>query len=264
MPRANRYYLPSCIWHLTHRCHQRKFLLKFARDRRAWEGWLFEARKRFGLSVLNYMVTSNHVHLLVCGGEDRQAIPRAVQLLAGRTGQQYNQRKHRTGAFWEDRYHATAVESGEHLGRCLSYINMNMVRAGVVEHPAEWEHSGYHEIDRPPERYARIDRALLAGLLGLSGPEALAEWQRAAVDRALYCLDKSRCPEWTEGIAVGSAGFVGDVQHRLGVRAYARNPQPISSGAIVLKESALPYGRVSEGENEALSIENRRLWNVTC
>jgi hypothetical protein len=27
--------------------------------------WVFEAKKRFGLSVLNYMVTSNHVRLLV-------------------------------------------------------------------------------------------------------------------------------------------------------------------------------------------------------
>ena len=26
-------------------------------------GWLFEAKKRFGLSVLNYTVTSNHIHL---------------------------------------------------------------------------------------------------------------------------------------------------------------------------------------------------------
>jgi hypothetical protein len=33
MPRANRYHLPGHAWHLTHRCHQREFLLKFARDR---------------------------------------------------------------------------------------------------------------------------------------------------------------------------------------------------------------------------------------
>ncbi len=33
--------------------------------------WLFEAKKRYGLCVLNYMVTSNHIHLLVegSGGE---------------------------------------------------------------------------------------------------------------------------------------------------------------------------------------------------
>jgi hypothetical protein len=43
----------------------KKFLLRFARDRRRYLHWLFEAKKRFGLSVLNYTVTSNHVHLLV-------------------------------------------------------------------------------------------------------------------------------------------------------------------------------------------------------
>jgi len=55
------------------------------------------------------MVTSNHVHLLVkdTGGE---AIAQSMQLIAGRTAQEYNQRKNRHGAFWEDRYHATAVQ----------------------------------------------------------------------------------------------------------------------------------------------------------
>ena len=45
-------------------------------------------------------------------------------------------------AFWEDRYHATAIEADDHLRRCLVYIDLNMVRAGVVKHPAEWAHSG--------------------------------------------------------------------------------------------------------------------------
>ena len=53
MPRANRYFLPGYVWHITHRCRQRKFLLKFARDRRRYLHWLFEAKKRFGLCVLD-------------------------------------------------------------------------------------------------------------------------------------------------------------------------------------------------------------------
>ena len=65
MPRANRHFLPGQLWHITHRCHEKSFLFKFARDRRAYRHWLFEAKKRFGLCVLNYVVTSNHVHLLV-------------------------------------------------------------------------------------------------------------------------------------------------------------------------------------------------------
>jgi putative transposase len=39
-------------------------------------------------------------------------IPQSMQLIAGRTAQDYNQRKARKGAFWEDRYHATAIEGG--------------------------------------------------------------------------------------------------------------------------------------------------------
>src|SRR3990172_12934201 len=102
---------------------------------------MYEARKRFGLCVLNYMVTSNHVHLLVKDTGDG-VIAGSMQLVAGRTAQDYNRRKARLGAFWEDRYHATAVESGAHLHRCGGYIALNMVRAGVVKHPAEWPHSG--------------------------------------------------------------------------------------------------------------------------
>jgi putative transposase len=87
--------------------------------------WLYEAKKRYGLMVLNYAVTSNHTHLITYGKDDEKTIPKSIQLIAGRTGQEYNRRKKRKGAFWEDRYHATAVETGEHRLRCIVYIDMN-------------------------------------------------------------------------------------------------------------------------------------------
>ena len=94
MPRANRHFLSGHIWHITQRCHQKEFLLKFAQDRQRWLHWLFKAKQRYGLCVLNYVVTSNHIHLLVkdTGG---CVIPRSLQLVAGRTGQEYNKRKGR-------------------------------------------------------------------------------------------------------------------------------------------------------------------------
>jgi putative transposase len=56
------------------------------------------------------MVTSHHVHLLAFDNAGRNVIPDSIKLVAGRTGQEYNIRKKRKGAFWEDRYPATAVE----------------------------------------------------------------------------------------------------------------------------------------------------------
>ena len=81
------------------------------------------------------MVTSNHVHLLVFDNGQADVIPQSIQLVAGRTGQEYNQRKKRKGAYWEDRYHATAIGNDQHLWQCIAYIDSNMVRAGVVSHP---------------------------------------------------------------------------------------------------------------------------------
>lgn len=222
MPRANRYFLPGHVWHITHRCHQQEFLLKFARDRACWIRWLFEARKRYGLCVLNYMVTSNHVHLLVKDtGQD--VIPRSMQLIAGRTAQLYNQRKQRKGAFWEDRYHATAVQSDSHLLRCLVYIDMNMVRAGVVRHPSKWPHCGYHEIQQPPLRYRILDQDALRVLCQVAASADLPALHREWVDAALRD-DKARWRDdiWTQSVAVGQRDYVESVQNALGYRAKAR------------------------------------------
>lgn len=258
MPRASRHFLPGYIWHITHRCHHKTFLLKFARDRRRYLHWVFKAKKRFGLSVLNYMVTSNHVHLLV-RDTGREVIPQSMQLIAGRTAQEYNQRKGRQGAFWEDRYHATAIEADEHLHRCLVYIDLNMVRARVVQHPSEWAQSGYREIQKPPERYGIID---LRGLSALCGFGEVADFQQAHrqwVEEALMRGMAVRDDRWSEAIAVGSSAFIDNVKNELGIKAIHRKVAEIG-GTYVLREEREAYAGDFRGESEMLTPENTIFW----
>lgn len=207
MPRACRTFQPGLVWHITHRCHDKAFLLKFERDRRRWKQWLFQARKRYGLSVLNFIATSNHVHLLVrdtgCG-----TIAHGMQLTAGRVAQEYNRRKSRKGAFWEDRYFATAVATDRHLIQCLVYIDLNMVRAGVVGHPSQWAVSGYNDIQTPTLRYRIVDYAALCQLTGLAGPKTLSERHHEWVEDAISKGTLEREPKWTEKPAVGPDDFV--------------------------------------------------------
>ena len=261
MPRANRHFIPGQIWHITHRCHKREFLLKFAKDRQCWLAWLFEARKRFGLSILDYMVTFNHVHLLVSGDHDHEVIPQSMQLIAGRTGQEYNQRKNRKGAFWEDRYHATAVESGNHLIQCLVYIDLNMVRAGVVAHPWEWLYSGYNEIQKPRERYGLIDHERLMGLTGVKSRQDFKELHRSWIDEGLAKGSPFRDDRWTESLAVGGEAFVKEIQEALGVRASGRSV--ISDGEQQqLRDLQQPYNVYFAPEKARLSQNNGLKWNV--
>ena len=149
MPRANRYFIPGYVWHITHRCHQREFLLKFERDRRRYLHWVFEAKKRLVCACWTtwlYPITSIYCSKI----QAKRSSSRACSSSPGARHKSTINAKNATGAFWEDRYHATAVEADQHLNRCLVYIDLNMVRAGVVSHPEKWKESGFTEIQKPP------------------------------------------------------------------------------------------------------------------
>jgi len=52
VPRANRYFLPGKLYHLTHRCHDRQFLFKFAQDRNRYRQIVWESLQRFASKSL--------------------------------------------------------------------------------------------------------------------------------------------------------------------------------------------------------------------
>lgn len=222
--------------------------------------WLFEAKKRYSLCILNYIVTSNHIHLLVGDNGKRDTIPKSIQLIAGRTGQEYNQRKNRKGAFWEDRYHATAVSFDEHLFNCMIYIDMNMVRAGVVNHPEEWPFCGYNEVQSPRQRYSLIDYQRLISLLQMKDLEELQESCRNRIEQALASREQSRESKWTESVAVGSKSFIEATIKRLGIKARGRKVYG-NNKSYELREPAVPYGANFTPKNGLLRSQNSYFWD---
>ena len=242
MPRAKRYFDSGLIWHITHRCHKKEFLLKFTRDKKRYLAWLFQAKKRYGLIVLNYMVTLNHIHLLVLNKTKylRDVIPRSIQLTAGRTGQEYNQ-KNRKGAFWEDRYHVTVIDSDDHLNQCMTYIDMNMVRAGVVTHPKEWIYCGYSELLKTKKRYTIIDVQSLLHLFSLKNLDDLVEHRRLAIESAIsrnqYLVRQAK---WTESVAVGRPFFLEKIKKESDYKSKGRRIEK-EDNSFVLKEEKLGF-----------------------
>jgi len=215
MPRADRYMLEGYAYHLTHRCHNRDFLLGFARDRDAYREWLRVGARRYNVPVFAYAITCNHVHLVV-HVRDREAVGRLMDLAAGATARQYNRRKSRSGAFWEGKYHATAVESGVHLWRCLRYADLNMIRAGKVTHPREWRWCGYDELTGQRERYRILDTDGLTEHLSGVVSSSLFETYAADMEKTLAARTAIRETVWTKGLAVGSRPFVERVVREVG------------------------------------------------
>jgi len=130
------------------------------------------------------------------------------------------------------------VETGAHLARCVVYVDLNMVRAGVVEHPAAWEVGGYHEIQQARARYRIVDRAALAEALGGALP-ALADVHRHWLEAALRDGGTRRERRWADSVGVGGRGFVAELQHELGQRGRYRAIAPDGDG-FVLRDGPVP------------------------
>ena len=193
-------------WLITQRCYQRQFLLSDEIDRRRWLYWLYQAKRRYGLSVLNYVVTSNHVHLLVQGASE-SITDDSMQMINACTAVEFNRRQARRGTFWAAHYQRTAVQTNAHLARCMTYIDLNMVRAGEVDHPRQWRCGGYYESQRPKRRGGRIDQVSLRRLLQFSSDKALQAARNQWVDSKLNHKDFCRVPYWSDSYAVGDLGF---------------------------------------------------------
>ncbi|HZA53698.1 MAG TPA: hypothetical protein VE616_05575, partial [Candidatus Udaeobacter sp.] len=182
------------------------------------------------------------------------------QLIAGRTAQEYNERKNRHGAFWEDRYHASAIEADEHLHRCLVYIDLNMVRAGAVSHPTDWEQSGYREIQKPPKRYVIIDLPILSELNGFADVRDFQTAHRQWIEQTLESGHTVHDDRWSEAIAVGSLAFVANVKGQLGSKALHRTVEH-RDGAYALREPGDTYNDDFGTKSEPLRLENTFFWN---
>jgi hypothetical protein len=135
-----------------------------------------------------------------------------------------------------------------------------MIRAGTVNHPSKWAHSGYREIQKPPKRYAIIDVRELTSLCGFADSSDFQLAHHQWVEKTLDAGDTVRDDRWSEAIAVGNLRFVDSVKSELRSRATHRTVEH-SDGAYALREQGEAYNADFGGKSEPLSIQNTVYWN---
>ncbi len=85
---------------------------------------------------------TNHIHLLMTP-TDQEAISATLQALGRRFVPYINHCYGRTGTLWEGRFKASAVQEEGYLMACYRYVELNPVRAGMVERPGDYPWSSY-------------------------------------------------------------------------------------------------------------------------
>jgi len=142
MARQNRLILPGVAVHVTQRGNNRANCFRRDSDYMVYLLHLGELADSFGCGVHAYCLMGNHVHLLLTP-TTAEACTRLMKNLGQRYAQYFNRAHERTGALWEGRYHTCIVESSRYVLACYRYVELNPVRAGIVNDPRAYQWSSY-------------------------------------------------------------------------------------------------------------------------
>lgn len=142
MPRRPRLSLPGVPMHIVQRGNNRQACFFADEDYILYLDWLREYAQREACRIHAYVLMTNHVHLLLSA--DRAESPGATMKALGQRYVQYVNRSYRrSGSLWEGRYRSCLVQDDAYLINCMHYIELNPVRAGMVDRPDSYRWSSY-------------------------------------------------------------------------------------------------------------------------
>lgn len=143
MPRRARLYIPDLPYHVVQRGNNREPCFLAETDYRRYLEDLQASAGTHRCRVHAYVLMTNHVHLLVTPMTEQPGIGDMMQALGRRYVYYINKTYRRTGTLWEGRYKASLVDSDAYLLTGMRYIELNPVRAGMVQHAGEYTWSSY-------------------------------------------------------------------------------------------------------------------------
>ncbi|HRD28672.1 MAG TPA: transposase [Caulobacter sp.] len=136
MPRQARTVIPALPHHVVQRGNRRQPTFFRPADYASYLTIAGDQFRAAGVEVLAYCLMPNHVHLIATPRDEM-----GLAIAVGRTHLKYtryiNARETWTGCLWQGRFQSSPMDDA-YFRRCLRYVGLNPVRAGLVERAADW------------------------------------------------------------------------------------------------------------------------------
>jgi putative transposase len=220
MPRRPRIQLDGVPLHIVQRGHNREACFFAEEDYQSYLHWLGEALAEYECQLHAYALMTNHVHLLVTP-KRAERIPRLIMSVGRRYVQYINRTYKRTGTLWDSRYKSSLIHAESYLLTCMRYIELNPVRAGMVEAPAHYRWTSYRH-----NGLGKVDARITAHSLytALDSTDKARQWAyralfRAALDQA--AIDDMRLA-LNQNQPLGTSRFYAKIERLTGERREAR------------------------------------------
>jgi putative transposase len=148
MARLPRLTVTAYPHHVILRGNNRQDIFKTAADYERMLDLLLQHSQAQQVEVHAYVLMPNHLHLLLTPKLD-QALPKMMQAVGRSYVRAFNQTHARTGTLWEGRYRATLIQADRYLLACMVYMDLNPVRAKLVDAPLDYRWSSHSQYVGP-------------------------------------------------------------------------------------------------------------------
>ena len=208
--------------HILRRGNNRQVCFGSEEEMKAYLNWLKELSKKHQVDVHAWVLMTNHVHLL-CTPWKEQAISRMMQSIGRLYVRYYNYTYQRSGTLWEGRFKSCLVQSERYLLELYRYIELNPVRAGMVDDPSDYSWSSYainalgvaSELPTPHPEYLA---------LGKSKTERLRNYRDLFKAHVGTNQLKEIREHINKGLALGNERFTSQIEALTQQRITARKP----------------------------------------
>ena len=142
MPRKPRFYIPGVAAHIVQRGNCRQAVFFCDDDYIAYLKWLKEGALKHDCVIHAYVLMTNHVHVLLTP-YSKDSISKTIQYIGRNYVTYVNHVYGKSGSLWEGRHKGCIVSSDDYFLRCMRYIELNPVRAGMVDTPEMYPWSSH-------------------------------------------------------------------------------------------------------------------------
>jgi putative transposase len=221
MPRTARIVIPGYPHHVIQRGHNRQVVFAGDDDFRYYLDNLRQWKELYRCRVYAFCLMTNHVHLVIDPGDQPENLGRLMKRVAGRQTRFVNRLEGRSGTLWESRYKSSPIDTDSYLLACCRYVEMNPVRAGMLEDPADYPWSSCAaRVGARPLDWLDPDPCYLA--LGDNEVERQRRYREYLRETASEREQEVILAAIRRGQLTGGAAFVDEIEARLNRRVELR------------------------------------------
>jgi putative transposase len=142
MPRIARVLIEDGTYHIIARGNNKQLIFNESQDFEFYLHLLNKYKRKYGVNIYHYVLMPNHVHMILQA--DPQPLISFMHGCCLSYAQWFQKKYARIGHFWQDRYKSYLIEKERYLLHCGRYIELNPIRAKLVNKPEEYKYSSYN------------------------------------------------------------------------------------------------------------------------